>query len=69
MRTTRRPRRYVRSETLTLISPLFGYDSRRDAYTLRGVGRRVGPVFLEDRRRRHELPPGLIDLRQDARPA
>jgi hypothetical protein len=69
MRTVRRPRRYVRTPTLTVLSPLFVYNLKRDAYVLRGVGRHVGPVLLEDRRRRRELPPDLIEMRRRTRAA
>jgi hypothetical protein len=37
-----------------LLSPLFTYNFNRDAYVVRGVGRRVGPVLLEDRRTQRE---------------
>jgi hypothetical protein len=37
-----------------LFAALFGYDYRRDAYVLRVVGRRVGPVLRPDRRARRE---------------
>jgi hypothetical protein len=69
MRTVRRPRRYVNSQLLTLLSPVFGYDERRDAYMIRGVGARVGPVLRADRRVRREPPLGGIDLRDRARAA
>jgi hypothetical protein len=69
MRTVRRTRRYVPGRMMTLLSPLFVYNVRRDAYVLRGVGRRVGPVLVGDRRRRRELPPDLIELRRDTRSA
>ncbi|MFI4991447.1 MAG: hypothetical protein ACHQHO_11120 [Solirubrobacterales bacterium] len=36
------------------MSPLFAYNFNRDAYVLRGIGRRIGPVLLEDRRRHRE---------------
>ena len=37
-----------------LLRPLFGYNYQRDAYVLRGIGRRVGPVLLEERRSHRE---------------
>jgi hypothetical protein len=37
-----------------LLRALFGYNYDRDAYVLRGIGRRFGPVLLEDRRRHRE---------------
>jgi hypothetical protein len=64
MRTVRRPRRYVHSQVLTLLSPVFSYDERRDAYMIRAVGARVGPVLRVDRRVRREPPLGGIDLRE-----
>jgi hypothetical protein len=36
------------------LSPLFTYNYSRDAFVLRGVGRRVGPVLREDRRTHRE---------------
>jgi hypothetical protein len=50
MRTVRRPRHYVARHWLLLARPLFRYSAVRDAYVLRGVGRRTGPVLREDRR-------------------
>jgi hypothetical protein len=40
-----RPRRRVGRVTLVVVSPLFRYSYRRDAYVLRGIGRRHGPVL------------------------
>jgi hypothetical protein len=37
---------------LTLLAPAFAYDYTRDAYILRGVGERFGPVLRLDRRAR-----------------
>jgi hypothetical protein len=37
-----------------LLTPAFGYNYSRDAYVLRGVGRRVGPVLRPNRRMRRE---------------
>jgi hypothetical protein len=51
MRTAKRPRRYVARHWLLLARALFRYSAVRDAYVLRGIGRRVGPVLREDRRR------------------
>jgi hypothetical protein len=50
MRTARRPRRYVARHWLLLARPLFRYSAVRDAYVLRVVGRRAGPVLRLDRR-------------------
>jgi hypothetical protein len=69
MRTVRRPRRYVNSQLLTLLTLVFSYNDRRDAYVMRGVGQRVGPVLRADRRVRREPPLGGIDLRERARAA
>lgn len=67
MRTVKRPRRYVARHWLVMASPLFTYNFSRDAYVLRGIGKRVGPVLREDRRTHREanrLPwadrPGLL---------
>jgi hypothetical protein len=54
LRAVKRPRRYVARHWLLLLSPLFAYNFNRDAYVLRGIGRRTGPVLLEDRRRQRE---------------
>jgi hypothetical protein len=51
VRTTPRPRRYVSPAALTLCRPVMAFDLARDAYVLRVVGRRLGPVLREDRRR------------------
>ena len=40
-----RPRREISKPTLTLLRPFFRYSISRDAYVLRGVGNRVGPVL------------------------
>jgi hypothetical protein len=69
MRTVRRPRRYVNRQLLTLLSPVFGYDARRNAYVIRAVGAYVGPVLRVERRVRREPPLGGIDLRDRARAA
>ncbi len=52
MRQRPRPRRYVRSGLLTVAFPLFRYSMTRDAYVLRLVGQRFGPVLRVNRRRR-----------------
>jgi hypothetical protein len=33
-----------------LLTPVMRYSTSRDAYVLRGVGRRIGPVLRPDRR-------------------
>jgi hypothetical protein len=45
-----RQRRYVSPTALTLCRPLLSFDLPRDAYVLRAVGRRFGPVLRQDRR-------------------
>jgi hypothetical protein len=45
----------VASRWLALAGPGLRYSSTRDAYVLRGVGSRFGPVLREDRRTT-ELP-------------
>jgi len=37
---------------LVVLAPLLRYSASRDAYVLRLVGARHGPVLLRDRRRR-----------------
>ena len=50
MRTIPRQRRYLSPTALTLCRPLMSFDMPRDAYVLRVVGRRFGPVLRQDRR-------------------
>jgi hypothetical protein len=45
MRTTPRKRTQVSRLTLFLLWPLFRYSFHRDAYVLRAVGERFGPVL------------------------
>jgi hypothetical protein len=52
MRTLKRPRRYVAHRWLALARPLLRYSKPRDAYVLRLVGRKWGPVLKVDRRHR-----------------
>ena len=63
MPTTRRPRRYVSPFTLALVRPALRYSPSRDAYVLRFVGNRAGPVWRPDRRRTHSPYDGR-DRRQ-----
>jgi hypothetical protein len=58
MRLSPRPRRYVSPVTLTICRPLLEHDGWRDAYLLRGVGTRYGPVLRADRRRRNHAYAG-----------
>lgn len=50
MRTVRRPRHYVGRHWLALMRPFLRYSRSRNAYVLRVVGRRTGPVLRADRR-------------------
>jgi len=45
MRDTARPRHHVGPTTLRLAGLLMRYSPNRDAYVLRGVGNRFGPVL------------------------
>ncbi len=56
-RETPRPRHQVGRRTLTMLKPFFRYSRVRDAYVLRLVGRRHGPV-LRLIRRSSARPPG-----------
>jgi hypothetical protein len=42
-----RPRHEVHHAALLLLRPVFRYSRFRDAYVLRGVGNRMGPVLTE----------------------
>lgn len=44
---TLRPRHRVPRPLLGLLWPLFRYSATRDAYVLRGVGNRRGPVLRQ----------------------
>ncbi len=50
VRDTPRPRRYVRRSLLIILRPVLRHSVTRDAYVLRGVGQRAGPVLRENRR-------------------
>jgi hypothetical protein len=52
MRNEQRPRRYIASSWLVLLTPLLRYSVTRDAFVLRGVGAYYGPVLRPERRRR-----------------
>jgi hypothetical protein len=58
---THRPRRYVARRWLVLMRPVLRFSPGRDAYILRGVGRRFGPVLRLDRR--HEPGGSGIERR------
>jgi hypothetical protein len=52
--------RYVRGGLLTLMRPLLSYSHRHDAYVLRLVGHRWGPVLRADRRRERRRIARLV---------
>jgi hypothetical protein len=54
-RTSPRPRRTVGSVTFIALRPVLRYSQWRDAYVLRGVGNRVGPVLRRDRHQQHPI--------------
>ena len=54
MRETPRHRHEVSHGTLVLLKPLFRHSASRNAYVLRGVGRKMGPVLVDAR----HAPPG-----------
>jgi hypothetical protein len=56
MRTVKRPRRYVARRWLALGRPVLRYSSPRDAYVLRVVGRKWGPVLRAERRSGEVVP-------------
>jgi hypothetical protein len=60
-----RRRRYLSHRWFTLLSPLLRYSYSRDAYILRGVGRRVGPVLRPERRRHLGDPSDGIERRAE----
>jgi hypothetical protein len=55
-----RTRRYIRGGLLTLMRPLVRYSTTRDAYVLRLVGSRWGPVLRVDRRSQRRRPAQLV---------
>jgi hypothetical protein len=50
-----------------LLAPLFSYNYSRDAYVLRGLGRKWGPVLRQDRRVHRERPLEGVDRRRRTR--
>jgi hypothetical protein len=50
MRTQQRPRRYLASPVLMALKPVLRYSATRDAFVLRGIGGKAGPVLRADRR-------------------
>ena len=61
MRTVKRPRRYLARHWLVLMRPVLRYSVSRDAYVLRGLGARVGPVVRLDRRLAGPRNPRTFD--------
>jgi hypothetical protein len=53
LRAKPRPRRHVAPWVLSALRPFFVYNHNRDAYILRAVGKRIGPVL----RSRGDVPP------------
>ena len=51
-----RPRHDVSPLALVALSPLFRYSLSRDAYILRGIGSKRGPVLRDRRFSRTEAP-------------
>jgi hypothetical protein len=47
VRTVERKRHHIGHTTLVLLKPVVRYSYTRDAFVLRGVGQRVGPVLKE----------------------
>jgi hypothetical protein len=64
MRSVKRPRRYVPRYWLVILRPLLRFSLTRNAYVLRGIGRRAGPVMRPDRRRRKRRTYDGIDRRR-----
>ena len=58
-----RPRRYVPRALLLAARPLFRHSASRDAYVLRLVGSRYGPVMRPERRDRRTRSPDLALMR------
>ncbi|MDQ6841501.1 MAG: hypothetical protein M3025_03640 [Actinomycetota bacterium] len=58
MRTDPRTRRYLPPSALALTRPILRYSYGREAYVLRLVGKRGGPVLRRERRTRQLLYSG-----------
>ncbi|HEY5194046.1 MAG TPA: hypothetical protein VIJ39_09285 [Solirubrobacteraceae bacterium] len=50
MRIQPRPRHYLPGRWLVALKPVLRFSATRDAYVLRWIGGRTGPVFRLDRR-------------------
>jgi hypothetical protein len=60
-RTTPRPRRQISPAVIRGLAPVVRYSAGREAYVLRGIGGRFGPVLVPrhpDRRREPAQPRG-----------
>jgi hypothetical protein len=66
MRTVRRDRTYIAQHWLVLFKPVLRYSSARNAYVLRLVGRKFGPVVRPERRTKLRMPANGIDRRGEA---
>jgi hypothetical protein len=69
MRTVKRPRRYVAPRLITFTRPVLRYSQPRDAYVLRVVGRKWGPVLRPERRGESHLEGGTERRSSHARVA
>jgi hypothetical protein len=68
LRNRHRRRREVSSSTATILSPLFRYSRTRDAYVLRLIGDRLGPVLRVGPSSGNDAPrPGGVET-EDAAP-
>ena len=66
MRTVRRQRRYIPQHWLLLLRPVLRHSTGRDAYVLRIVGRKIGPVVRPERRTKRRMPANGVDRRGEA---
>jgi hypothetical protein len=57
MRMERRTRHYVARRWLVLLTPIMRFSGSRNAYVLRLVGRKLGPVLKLERRHMHVFYP------------
>ena len=63
MRENPRKRRYIDQRLLALLRPLLRYSGTRDAYVLRLLGNRAGPVLRVERRRSRRLSYDGVERR------
>jgi hypothetical protein len=66
MRTVPRKRRFLAGHWLSLLAPVIRYSNSRDAYVLRVVGNRMGPVLRVDRRLERRQVEGVDRRRAHA---